>query len=147
MHILCANLEDEKETRMTELDLVTHISSRGDMMWNIVQWWISVSFGLMIASYIASEHLTKGLATLSISMYSLYSVTSVDSIIRHSDSITAGYQTLELLAAESPLTPLALGRLDGTASQPLMPFLCIAGFLVTNGFVIYCLVKRPSRKL
>lgn len=131
---------------MTEIEIIEHIALRAQINWSIIQWWISASFGVMIASFVGSEHLTKWLAALSVSLYTLYSAASLSAIFNHNDYIFGAYRALETLAENSELTPLGIVALENSASPaiPFMPALCLAGFLCTIGFVVYCLVNRPG---
>jgi hypothetical protein len=133
---------------MSEIDVLTHLAYRGEMDWNLVQWWIGISFGLMIGSFVGSEHLTKGLTALSIFLYFIYSAASLQEIFNQAGYIQATYETLELLAASSGLTPIGHVALENGRSNSisLMPVLCLMGFLATVGFVMYSYKEQPNTK-
>ena len=58
---------------MTERDLVEAMFAIFDRYWNIIQWWGSVSFGLIAVAHFAVEKLNFYLLMLLIMLYGLFS--------------------------------------------------------------------------
>ncbi|MGC5198187.1 hypothetical protein, partial [Aphanothece microscopica] len=57
---------------MTENDLIDAIFAIYDRYWNIIQWWGSVSFGLIAVAHFAAEKLNVYLLLLLVMLYSLF---------------------------------------------------------------------------
>ena len=52
-----------------------------EVVWVIFQWWISVSFGLVVVAYFAKNHITLRLVILVISLYVVGTANAVTAII------------------------------------------------------------------
>ena len=58
---------------MSELDILEHLFSVYDRYWVIVQWWASVSFGLIMIAYFAADKLRALLLVVILVLYLIYS--------------------------------------------------------------------------
>ena len=59
---------------MSEAEIVEQLFSMFDRYWVIVQWWASVSFGLIMVAYFASEKIGPFLLVTVIGLYGIYSL-------------------------------------------------------------------------
>ena len=60
---------------MSEADLIDQLLARSEVLWNLNQWWVSVSFAVMLAAYVGAERLSRILVGLMVGLYSLYTIT------------------------------------------------------------------------
>jgi hypothetical protein len=44
---------------MTEAEILAGLAAHGDRVWSVMQYWTSVSFGLLIAAHFAAERINK----------------------------------------------------------------------------------------
>lgn len=58
---------------MSEADVLEQLFSVYDRYWVIVQWWASVSFGLIMIAYFAADKLSALLLAVVIGLYLVYS--------------------------------------------------------------------------
>jgi hypothetical protein len=60
---------------MTEAEILADIASHGDRVWAILQYWTSVSFGLLVASHFAAEQVNKYALIALLLIYSFFTFT------------------------------------------------------------------------
>lgn len=58
---------------MSEAEILEHLFSIYDRYWVIVQWWASVSFGLIMIAYFAADKLKALLLVTVLGLYLMYS--------------------------------------------------------------------------
>ncbi len=128
---------------MNEAELVSHLLSRNEVLWVLIQWWVSISFAIMIAAYIGVKHLTHTLIGLIIFMYAFYSFIMVREVTQHlafSDPIANDLSELAGTSQLGSVGQAALNQLE-LGGGILMPVFLLFVYLITNGFVVFCYIK------
>lgn len=69
---LCATNSGDR--RVTEADILEQLFNLYDRYWVIVQWWASVSFGIIMIAHFASEKIGAFLLLSILVLYSIYSL-------------------------------------------------------------------------
>ena len=125
---------------MSEVEVLNLITLRIDMNWSIIQWWIGITFTLVIASYVGMEHLTKILTSVAIILYTFCTLIFAQSVLNNIDQIISGFATLDLLSKSTDLSPMGQAALDEYRNPelPLVPIFLVCCFVAANGFVLYC---------
>ncbi|MAT93216.1 MAG: hypothetical protein CME59_11510 [Halioglobus sp.] len=62
-----------REPIMSEAEILEHLFSIYDRYWTIVQWWASVSFGVIMIAYFAADKLRAILLITVLALYVIYS--------------------------------------------------------------------------
>jgi len=57
---------------MTEADLLVEFATRTDRIWDITQWWASVTFGVLLAAHVGANSLNKPLVVIILSLFTLF---------------------------------------------------------------------------
>ena len=129
---------------MSEAEILAELSTRSEIQWGILQWWISISFAVMVASYLGAEKLTKTIVCIIITMYILTSVRAALALGIHNNFLVSLYAALKDLSDSGMLSTAGASALDYrertttgfpafiTAVWPLL------SFFFTIGFTIFC---------
>lgn len=128
---------------MNEAEVVTQYWVVNELIWSLLQWWVSISFAVMVAAYLSSKQLTRILISLIIAMYSFYSVIMQQAVVGQLQIMRVLRDELNMLGQVSPLGLTAQTVVDsaGGTIGLLLVFFTITAFTVTNGFVLYCYFK------
>ena len=59
---------------MTEAELAYQISESINRGWGLIQWWASISFGLLIVAHVAADKLNLFLLIVTIALYTSFSI-------------------------------------------------------------------------
>ena len=85
----------------------------GDRVWSNLQFWTSVSFGLLIAAHIAATNVSKSVLAVILVLYMLFTTTFLRMILYDMEVIRAGGMQLEMLAdAGAQLSLMSRTTLD-----------------------------------
>jgi len=125
---------------MTEAEVLAEISTRTEAIWSLLQWWVSLSFAVMVGAYWGAQRLTVGITILICSLYSLSTLVVFSGMTNFSLAVRDGIETLRILSLDPGLSPIGEGAL-GRQSSLVVVFTqvwVVASFLFTNAFVIYC---------
>ena len=128
---------------MSESDIIAHLAFRNEMIWSLVQWWVSISFAIVVASYFGANRLSRLLVTVIIALYLLYTLTMCTEFLTQMTYIAAIYKDLTALAESTQTGFIAQSALDrrGGYTGPLVLLTMGVTFLVTIGFVVHCYRK------
>jgi len=135
---------------MTEADLLSQLAPVGDFLWSLMQYWTSVSIGILIGSYFVAKRLSIGFLTLILFAYILFSFTVAELMQLQVLEIKAIAMDLNSLAENGVVLshtsraflehgPVVNENMTGLAVRLLM---FGTMFLVTIFYPIYC--KRSS---
>ena len=135
---------------MSEAEIISELGFRTEAQWNLLQWWVSVSFAVMMAAYIGSEKLTKQIIALIVVMYLFTTLRILLVLGNHSAYILDMYTALQTLSESGGLSAVGAGALERRAGES--PSILIGNiwflfsFIFTIGFVLYCYkyVKKPE---
>lgn len=125
---------------MSEADILEQLFSVYDRYWVIVQWWASVSFGLIMIAYFAADKLRALLLIVILVLYLIYSAWVFMLLIYNIDVAYGLFEDLALLnssgllksrgakvALENPY--VGYGTNLGMIALPATFFACV-GYLV-----------------
>jgi hypothetical protein len=82
---------------MTEAEILAEVSAHGDRLWSVLQYWTSVSFGLLIAAHFAAERINKYALLGFLLLYTAFSFTLIGMIRFDSGMIAAGVAATQTL--------------------------------------------------
>ena len=125
---------------MSEADLIDQLLARSEVLWNLNQWWVSVSFAVMLAAYVGAERLSRILVGLMVGLYSLYTITVWEHVLSLVSLHSSYMEALSLLADSSQLGVVGQAYLEQQDNRKLsivFPAFMVVAFLITNGFVFY----------
>ena len=135
---------------MSEAEIISELGFRAELNWNLLQWWVSVSFAAMMAAYFGSQKLTKPIVALIIGIYFLTTVRVILAVGNHGFYIQDLYMALQSLSDLGEMSAVGAGALDRSVENSVQgwfgPIWVVLSFVFTNGFVIYCykFVKKPE---
>ena len=125
---------------MNEAELVSELGFRSGMTWDLLQWWVSIGFAVMVASYIGAAKLTKGITALIIFMFAITTAGALSAMLNHASYMQDIYRSLEVLASESELSYVGIGALErqGGYAVIISGVFFVLSIIFIFGFVIYC---------
>jgi hypothetical protein len=128
---------------MNEAELVSHLLSRNEALWDLTQWWVSISFAVMVAAYIGAKYLSRILVGFIIFMYAFYSFAVMQRVVQHFSYYDPIENALSVLASSSQLGTVGQAALEHVelGAGVYMPVFLFLAFLTTIGFVIFCKIK------
>ncbi len=127
---------------MTEVELLELISTRGERIWSLVEWWSSVSFAVMAAAYLGSGKLNRTIISLITIMYTVVFLATIQALGNQFDFVATAYEQLADIAASESLGIVSNAALERQGSRyPIEPVLLFGGYFFTIGFMIYCYKK------
>ncbi len=135
---------------MNEVEILQILSIYNDRAWSHLQFWTSVSFGLLIAAHFAAANVSRSVLVVVLVLYILFTATIIPVIRFETQAIIAGGSQLEMLADEgAKLSLISRAALD---YGPLLndtwytriprQGMVLGLFLVTLFYPIQCYRKR-----
>jgi len=126
---------------MSEAEIISELGFRAEMTWNITQWWVSICFAVMVATYLGSRKLTKPIVALIIGLYALTTARALLALSVHTAYVFDLYEALRILSETEQLTVVgtgALERQDSPVQSFLSPLWLAGSMIFTVSFVVYC---------
>lgn len=124
---------------MSEADIIYQISEVLNRMWDLQQWWASVSFGVLVAAYLVGKHLNGFLISILLLLYSVYSLYMWELLGTNADVYVAFVDDLQGIS-ESGVT-LSSGASTylspPTMSYFLVPIVLIGTYMSVISYTIY----------
>ncbi|MFK8050409.1 MAG: hypothetical protein AB8B81_18445 [Halioglobus sp.] len=128
---------------MSEADVLEQLFSLYDRYWVIVQWWASVSFGIIMIAHLASEKLSAFILLTILVLYTVYSLW-LYFLLDYNMAITFGLiDELSSLADDGKLTAggqEALGHPSGRYGVLLGMFALPITFFACAGYLVFSFV-------
>ena len=132
---------------MNEADLIYHLSETINRSWALIQWWASISFGLLLVAHFASDRLNRYLLIFLSALYLGFSILMMAVLQKNVGVTNAVYVDLAKLA-ESSEAITATGRFwlenRGISFQILLPITLLGTFIGVWGYLIYCYRKQSQ---
>ncbi|MEP5570097.1 MAG: hypothetical protein ABJN62_19810 [Halioglobus sp.] len=125
---------------MTEAELVMVASEAFDRVWSLLQWWASVSFGLLVVAHIASHRIGTYLAILVPVLYTCFSLGIVAIMRRNLGIVQSVYEDLGILQAtdiELSVTAKYMMQGAGIVGDLALPIALLATYVGVIGYFIY----------
>ena len=135
---------------MTEADLIFQWSETINRIWNLIQWWGSMSFGLIVLAHLASEKLNRFLLVAIISLYTLYSIWVFISLGLNQDMQQDVSTDLKTLASEgvelgSFGNRLSDGVTNSIANTLITLVVLLGTYISCISYLIYAFRARSSK--
>ena len=125
---------------MTEAELAFQISESINRGWGLIQWWASVSFGLLIVPHVAADKLNFFLLFVVITLYTVFSL-MVHDIVTYNFDVAHQYKSdlRVLVEAGAELTQGSKFWISPRVSSGIFmgfattgTFICVISYLVYN---------------
>lgn len=137
---------------MTEADLLSQLSSFGDFLWSLMQYWTSISVGILIASHFVASRLNGFILAIFIIIYTVFTVQIVTLMQLELQAIKGIFMDLEIMAGKGVAlsntarqilehSPVANDTLINQLSRLVMTG---GMFLITISYPIYCKRRAES---
>lgn len=138
---------------MTEAQILVDMGVHGDRVWSIMQFWTSVSFGILIAAHFAAERLNLFVLVVILLLYTSFSLSLARMLQFDQGIIFAGIQQLQLLAQSGSLSLVGQKVL---ATSPLVSdtsffvllrmFMTLGLFITTIVYSIYSFLQAKQQE-
>ena len=132
---------------MTEVEIVNHISALYDRYWVMVQWWASLSFGLIAVAHLAADRLTAYLLSLILILYLVYSVWMLNFYLYNLYALDGFLSDLGVLRDSTNLSSGSLAYLEGDGlgiGLLLQNIAMTVTFLGCIAYLVYSFVNRRN---
>ena len=135
---------------MNENEILEHMVAHGEQVWSNLQFWTSVSFGLLIAAHIAAANVSKSVLAAILVLYMFFTATFMGMVLYDIEVIRAGGMQLKMLAdAGAQLSLISQATLDhgpvlndSWYKSIVRQGMAVGLFLVTLLYPIHCYRKR-----
>ena len=135
---------------MNEFEIFQLLAVHVERVWSDIQFWTSVSFGLLIAAHLAAANVSRSVLVVVLALYILFTISVMPAIRYETQAIKAVGRQLEMIADEgAKLSPVSRAALD---YGPLLndtwytriprQGMVLGLFLVTLLYPIHCYRKR-----
>lgn len=133
---------------MNEADITYQISEILNRMWDLQQWWASVSFGVLVVAYLVGRKLNGILLCILLLLYTVYSVYMWDLLGVNVNVFLAYVEDLQTLSdsgvelssgAKAYLLPTEIGAF-------LAPVALLGTFASVVFYTLYVFFKREDRE-
>jgi hypothetical protein len=134
---------------MTEADLLEQLNSTGEFLWSLVQYWTSVSFGILIGANLAAKRISAYFLGAFILVYVVFTaqITVLMTLqVETIRGITIDLRVIEDSAVGLSSTAMAVLEHspvanDTAITQFLRLAMFVGMFLITISYPIYCKLK------
>jgi hypothetical protein len=132
---------------MTEADITYQISEILNRMWDLQQWWASVSFGVLAVAYLVGRQMGGVLLCILLALYSAYSLYMWDLLALNANNFSAYTRDLQALSdsgvelsfgAKAYLLPPKLGNF-------LAPVALIGTYISVVCYTLYVFFRGEVR--
>ena len=130
---------------MTEIELIELVNGRSEMMWGLIEFWVSVSFAAIIAVHYSNNRINGPLATVVLILYTSFTLMVFASMGAHGDVQSGAYELLAVLEEKGDLSVIGEKVMDYSRdlrSQRTYAFTFLLIYLGTIGYVIFSFVSR-----
>ena len=136
---------------MTEAEILADLTSHGDRIWSIMQYWTSISFAVLIAAHLTAARISWLVIAIFLVIYVL--VTFQFSVMLRFDMemIRAGVRELMVRSENGQLTLLSQAAIEQgplANDTPTLKFIRnavgLGMFAATVSYPIYCKLKTDQ---
>ncbi|MDX1736412.1 MAG: hypothetical protein R3228_18690, partial [Halioglobus sp.] len=123
-----------------EAELLYHLSECINRIWSLLQWWASISFGLLLVAHFASDRLNTYLVILLSLLYLGFTGVMLQIVGKNYGIAESVYADLERLLDENgALSSTAIYWLDNRTPsiEYLLPMTLGGTFLGVLGYLLY----------
>lgn len=132
---------------VTEADITYQISEILNRMWDLQQWWASVSFGVLAAAYFVGKKINGALLSILLLLYTIYSVYMWDLLSLNVKVLSAYVSDLQAISDSG--VELSIGT-QAHLIQPrlgrfLAPVALIGTYVSVMCYSLYVFFLRETR--
>ena len=128
---------------MTEAELIYQLGESANRLWTLVQWWASISFGLVALAHFSIRKLSLALVGALLSLYVLFSLLLAEINFGIAMQMNRIRETLGDLDAAGELS--AVGQASIGPAPVLLPVTLLLTFFGTITFVLYSYWKGRKK--
>ncbi len=133
---------------MTEAEILAELTSHGDRIWSIMQYWTSISFAVLIAAHLTAARISWIVIAIFLLIYVLVTFQFAVMIRFDVELIKAGISELMTRSENGQLTLLSQAAIDKgplanetLATRLLRRAVGLGMFVATLTYPIYCKLK------
>ena len=133
---------------MTEAEILAELTSHGDRIWSIMQYWTSISFAVLVAAHLTAARISWIVIAIFLVIYVLVTFQFAVMLRFDMDMIRAGLSELMVRSENGQLTLLSQGAIeqgplanDTPTLKVLRNAVGLGMFTVTIFYPIYCKLK------
>ena len=133
---------------MTEADITYQISEILNRLWDLQQWWASVSFGVLVVAYLVGKKMNGILMSILLLLYAVYSIYMWDLLGVNVNTFSAYVLDLQKLSdsgvelsagSKAYLIPVGIGRY-------LAPIALLGTFVSVVFYTLYVFFRREGHE-
>jgi hypothetical protein len=128
---------------VTEADLIYQIGESANRLWTLVQWWASISFGLVALAHFSIRKLSLVLVGALLSLYALFSLLLGEITVGIAMQMNSIREALRTMDAAGELS--TVGQASISPAPVLLPVTLIMTFIGTIAFVLYSYWKGRKK--
>ena len=137
---------------MNEVEIVGQLAVHGDRTWSILQYWTSVSFGILVAGHFAANRIHWAVLGVFGLLYFVFSYVCYEMFMFDSKVITAGLAQLQnMVDNDEAIGPIGLSFIENSplnnltlVKRLMWNFMGLGLFLTTLGYPAYCHLKSRN---
>ena len=137
---------------MTEVEILSEMTTHGDRIWSILQYWTGVCFGILVAAHLTAWRVSLIVIAVFLTVFSLFTLQLVNMLTYDMGVIRAGAVELASMADKGAdlgsIARTVLSSSPAVSNDPYAIFLRYsvlpAMFIVTLAYPIYCYFKSGS---
>ena len=133
---------------MTKADIAFQVTEYLNRIWDMQQWWASISIGVLIMAHLASSRLNLLLLLMSLGLYTSYTLYMTQMLGENYETILALIADLELLVASQAAPSHASRELLAMRDTcPLAYYVTFGGtFLCVVAYLLYSYVVTHHKR-
>jgi hypothetical protein len=133
--------------RVTEAELLVEFGSIVDRIWNILQWWASITFAVLLASHVGASSLNKPIVAIMLLLYTLFSLYAGEIVLTNTEMQNAIRAALELQRDSLSTLGQSVLIYDETALKIIGSATILTTYISTILYVLYCYRNRMNTNM
>ena len=126
---------------MSEAEIIYAFTIRAELLWSLVQWWASITFGLLIAAHLGAGSIKLPLIILGILLYTIFSFGMYGSFNQNIGILASALTQLSSYSESAPIGEISQYLLANSASEEnkvnLFRTCIIVTYFFTTLYVLY----------
>ena len=129
---------------MTEAELVLELGLNLERGWGMVQWWVSITFAVLLAAHLGAKYLNNIFVSIIVVLYSLLSFVVAQVFLSYMRMVFASARSLKTLSEQVELSGVGNHLISGNSSLlgVSLWITLLLTFLMTNFYVVYSFRKN-----
>ena len=128
---------------MSEAEITYQISEYLNRIWMMQQWWASISIGVLVMAHLASSRLNLLLVSISLGLYTAYTLYMLQMSGENYDSVVALARDLQLLLDSGAVQSYsARDQIEIMDANPALYYVTFGGtYISVAAYLIYSYFK------